>query len=130
MLQVIAAIRLGLGEHRPGAEPLAQKQVQLFAFREAAMGTVMHQDRQPELARADDRNRQYKGKRIGPCRDHCDRTQDQRPGMRDQGDALPGRPRADLDEFLLAHDVAGAHAKCGHGCFPLSSAKSAGRRFS
>ena len=53
MLQMIAAIGAGLGEDRIGAEPLAQRHVQLLAVGKAAMGAVMHQDRKPELARAD-----------------------------------------------------------------------------
>ena len=129
VLQVIAAIGLGLGEHRPGAEPLAEQQVQFLGLRQAAMCAVMHQDRQPELARADDGNRQHEGEGIGPRRNHRDRTQNQRPCMRDQGDALPGRPRADLDQFLLAHDVAGSHAKRGHGCFSLASDEPPGAEF-
>ena len=55
MLQMIAAIGAGLGEDRIGAEPLAQRQVDLLVRRQAAMRAVMHQDREPELARADDR---------------------------------------------------------------------------
>src|SRR5260370_42703446 len=39
--------------------------------------------------------------------------------MRDQGNALPGEARTDLDQLLIGHQVAGANAKCGHGCFSL-----------
>src|SRR6185295_11679033 len=53
MLQMIAAIGAGLGEDRIGAEPLAQRHVQLLVVGKAAMGAVMHQDSKPELARAD-----------------------------------------------------------------------------
>src|SRR5882672_3402767 len=40
--------------------------------------------------------------------------------MGDQRHALPGGPRADLDQLLLGHQVPGANPKCGHGCFSLS----------
>src|SRR6266550_5465155 len=79
----------------------------------------MHQDRKPELARADNRDRQHDGERIGPHRNHRDRAEDERPCMRDQGNALPGEARAYFDELLLGHQVAGANAKGGHGCFSL-----------
>src|SRR5207247_274493 len=119
MLQMIAAIGLGFGEHRIGAQPLAESHVQFLAVRQATVGAVMHQDRKPELARADNRNRQHEGERIGPQRNHRDRAKNERPCMRDQGNALPGGPRAYLDQLLLGHQVAGANAKCGHGCFSL-----------
>ena len=114
MLQMIAAIGAGLGEDRIGAEPLAQRQIDLLVRRQAAMRAVMHQDREPELARADDADRQQEGQRIGPPRDQRDRTQDQRPGMRDQGDALPGHALAHGDQLILGQEVAGTHAKRGH----------------
>src|SRR5437764_10353479 len=79
----------------------------------------MHQDRKPELARADNRNRQHDGERIWPRRNHRDRAKNERPCMRDQGNALPGGPRAYLDELLRGHQIAGADAKGGHGCFSL-----------
>ena len=121
MLQMIAAIGYRLGEYRIGAEPLAERHVQFLAVGQATVGAVMHQDRKPKLARADDRHRQHEGEGIGPQRDQRDRAQDQGPCMRDQGDALPGEAGADLDQLLLAHQVAGAHAKRGHGCFSLAS---------
>ena len=89
MLQMIAAIGAGLGKNRIGAEPLAQRQIGLLVGRQTSMRAVMHQDRKPELARADDADREQKGQRIGPPCDQRDRAQYQRPGMRDQGDALP-----------------------------------------
>src|SRR5260370_27260868 len=119
MLQMIAAIGYRLGEHRIGAEPLAESHVQFLAVRQATVGAVMHQDRKPELARADNRNRQHEGERIGPHRNHRDRAEDQRPCMRDQGNALPCGAGAYLDELLLGHQVAGANAECGHRCFSL-----------
>ena len=78
------------------------------------MRAVMHQDREPELARADDANRQQKGQRVGPPRDQRDRPEDQRPGMRDQGDALPRHALAHGDQLILVQKVAGTHAKRGH----------------
>jgi hypothetical protein len=75
VLQVIAAIGAGLGEDRIGAEPLAERQVDLLVRRQASMRAVMHQDRKSELARADDADRQQKGQRIGPPRYQCDRAQ-------------------------------------------------------
>src|SRR5204863_10035785 len=58
MGEMIAAVRERFGEERIGAEPLAEKQVALFAARQAAVRAVMHQDRQAQLARTDqdDRN--------------------------------------------------------------------------
>src|SRR5450631_1318232 len=49
--------------------------------------------------------------------------------MRDQGDALEGGPRADLDKLLLGHQVAGTHPKCGHGCFSLPADELSGAEF-
>src|SRR5258708_6175580 len=75
-------------------------------------------------------DRQHEGERIGPHGNHRDRAEDQRPCMRDQGNALPGGPGAYLDELLIGHQVAGANAKCGHGCFSLLlDALSAGAEF-
>src|SRR5712692_6057605 len=83
------------------------------------MGAVVHQNR----------NRQRKGERIGPHGHHGDRTEDQGPCMRDQGHALEGGARADLDQLLLCHQVAGAHAKGGHGCFSLPADELSGAEF-
>ena len=114
MLQMIAAIGAGLGEDRIGAEPLAQRQIDLLVGRQASMRAVMHQDREPELARADDAHRQQKGQRIGPPRHQRDRAQYQRPRMRDQGDPLPRHALAHGDQLILVQEVAGTHAKRGH----------------
>jgi hypothetical protein len=77
------------------------------------MFSVVHEDREAELARTDDGDRQQEGQRVGPQGDHGDRAQDQRPGMRDQRDTLPGRAGAHLREFLLSHQVPGRDARCG-----------------
>src|SRR3954467_9843583 len=45
MGEMITPIRERLGEDRIGTEPLAEKQVALFAARQAAVCTIMHQDR-------------------------------------------------------------------------------------
>jgi hypothetical protein len=57
----------------------------------AAIGarTVMHQDREPKLARADQHDRHDASQRIGKDRDQRDRAEDHSRGNRDQRDALP-----------------------------------------
>src|SRR5689334_11690884 len=124
MLQVITPIGAGLGEDRIGAEPLAQHQIDLLVCRQASMRAVMHQDRKPELARADDADRQQEGQRVGPPRDQGDRTQDQRPGMRDQGNPLPRHALAHGDQLILVQEVAGTHAKRGHDASPSNKSES------
>ena len=54
MLQMITAIGARLRKNRVGAEPLAQQQIGLFIRRQTAMRAVMHEDRQSQLARAND----------------------------------------------------------------------------
>src|SRR4029453_553870 len=93
---------------------LAQRQVDLLVGRQTAMRAVMHQDRKPELARADDAHRQQKGQRVGPPRPQRDRSQYQRPRMRDQGDTLPGHALAYGDQLILVQEVAGTHAERSH----------------
>src|SRR6478735_5264023 len=78
------------------------------------MGAVMHQDREAQLARADDADRQQKSQRIWPPRYQRDRTQDQRPRMYDQSGALPGRALTHRDQLILGKKIAGTHAKRGH----------------
>src|SRR5262245_10959540 len=114
MLQMIAAISAGLGKNRIGTKPLAQGQIGFLVGRQAAMRPVMHQDGKPELPRADDADRQQIGQRIRPPRHQCDRTQYQRPRMRDQGRALPGRTLPDGDQLILGEKIAGTHAKRSH----------------
>jgi hypothetical protein len=81
------------------------------------MRAVMHQDREPELTRADDAYRQQKGQRVGPPRHQRDRPQYQRPRMRDQGDTLPRHALAYRDQLIFVQEVAGTHAECGHDEF-------------
>src|SRR5471030_336451 len=119
MLQMVTAVGHSLCENRVGAEPLAERHVQFGAVRQSTVCAVVHQDRKSELTRADNRNRQNKGKLVGPHRDHRDRAEDQGPCMGDQRNTLPGRPRPHLDKLLLGHQVAGANAKGGHCCFSL-----------
>src|SRR5437762_10682816 len=78
------------------------------------MGAVMHQDRKPELARADDADRQQKDQWVGPPRDQRNRSQYQRPRMRYEGHPLPRHALADSDQLILVQEVAGTHAKRGH----------------
>src|SRR3954467_7807490 len=102
MLQMIAAIGAGFGKDRIGAEPLAERQVDLLVRRQTSMRAVMHQDRKSELARADDSDREKEYQRIGPPRHQRDRTQYQRPRMRDQGYPLPRHTLAHGDQLVLA----------------------------
>src|SRR3954469_5285605 len=102
---------------------------QFLAIGQTTVRAIMHKDREPELTRADNNNRQHEGEGIGPHRDHRDRTEDQRPCMRDQGNALPRRARAYLDQLLLAHEVASANPKCGHRYFSLSADEILASRF-
>src|SRR3954469_4201794 len=128
MLQMIAAIGAGFGEDRIGAEPLAERQVDLLVRRQTSMRAVMHQDRKSELARADDADSQQKGQRIGPPGHQRDRSQYQHPRMRDQGYPLPRHALAHGDQLILVQEVAGTHAKRGHdevsmSGLPLSSTR-------
>src|ERR1700730_5592019 len=81
MLQMITAVGLGLCKNRGGAEALAKRHGQSGAIRQRTVRAVMHQDRKPERARADNRNRQDKGERVGPQRNHRYRTENQGPGV-------------------------------------------------
>src|ERR1700730_16232148 len=58
MLQMIEAISAGFGKDRIGAEPLAPRQVDFLARRQTTMRAIMHREREPELAGADDAHRQ------------------------------------------------------------------------
>ena len=79
------------------------------------MRAIMHQDRESKLARADKRDGEQIGHRIGPPRDQRDRAQYQRPRVRDQRCAPPARTPAQIDQLLLRQEIASAHAKRGHG---------------
>lgn len=115
MLKVIAPIAARLREERIGAEPLAQGQIGLLVSGQAAMRAVMHQDCEPELARTDDGNGENVGNRVGPPRHQHDRRDNECPGVGDQRDAFPGHALAHVGELVVGQEIAGTHAKCGHG---------------
>jgi hypothetical protein len=79
------------------------------------MRTVMHQDRKAKLARADDGDGDDVGDRIGPPRNQSDRTNDQRPGVRNECDALLGDALAHVGQLIIGQEIPGTHAKRGHG---------------
>src|SRR4051812_10185517 len=108
---MIAPVGKRFGEYRIGAEPLAEKQVALFAARQAAVRAVMHQDRKTELTRTDENNRNDVGQRIGEQRDQRDRAEDHRPGMSDERDALPLDPLAQERKLLLRDQLTGRNAQ-------------------
>src|SRR3954451_8721846 len=78
------------------------------------MRAVMHQDCKPELARADDADGEQIGQRIGPPRHQRDGAEDERPGMGDQADPLPGEALPHGNQFVFAKEITGTHAEGRH----------------
>src|SRR6202142_4672050 len=68
MLQMIGPVTCEVGAHRDGAQPLSYPLIDRLVGMQPAMGGFMHQDRQPELARADDRARERTWEGMGPQR--------------------------------------------------------------
>ena len=77
------------------------------------MRAIVHQDRKPELARADQHDGDDIGQRIGEERNQRDRAEDHRPGMRDQRDALPLDALAQGGKLVRCKQLAGRNAKSG-----------------
>src|SRR5690606_26205197 len=64
MLEMIAPIGARLRHHRVGAEPLAEKGVELLVLCQHAMRPVMHQNGKAKLPRADHHDGEDIGERI------------------------------------------------------------------
>ena len=84
------------------------------------MRAVMHQDREPELARADDAHRQQKVSGLGH---HATSAID--PNISAHACAIRAMPfqrhaLAHGDQLILVQEVAGTHAKRGHDDLSLS----------
>jgi len=79
------------------------------------MRAVVHQDGKAELARADDRDCENISDGIRPPRDQGNCANDQRPGVRDQRNAFPGHTLAHVGKLVVGQEIAGTHAKRGHG---------------
>ncbi|MEY9481445.1 hypothetical protein ABH981_005658 [Bradyrhizobium ottawaense] len=115
VLKVVTPVAARLSKQRIGAEPLAQGQIGFLISGQAAMCAIMHQDREAQLARADDCDGEGIGDRIGPPRDQGDRANDQRPGVRDQRNTFPGHTLSHVGKLVVGQEIAGTHAKRGHG---------------
>jgi len=89
MLQMIRAVAGEIGADRHRAQPLPDEFVDGLVRVQPAMGGFMHQDRQAQLARADDHDREQPGQRIGPDRHQRDARDDGAPGVRDQPHPAP-----------------------------------------
>jgi hypothetical protein len=107
---VIGAVGARVGKDRIGTEPLAQRHVAGLVAREAAVRPLVHEDREAELARADQHDGEHVGQRIGQQRNERDRSQNDRPGMGDERDALPFHALAQLGQLRRRHQLADRHA--------------------
>lgn len=107
VFQVIGAIELQIGAHRPGAEPLAGELVPAPGAEQQAMGGIMHQDGEAELAPADHHHGEDEAERVGPGGKQRHGAEHQPPGMQHQQRAHEVGPPAEPRQLRRREDVAG-----------------------
>ena len=90
VFQMIGAVGVEPRAHRRRAQPFADPIVDLLVRMQRPVRRVVHQDRQPQLPRADQHQRKHIGQRVGPEHEHRARGEDQPPGARDQHQPAPG----------------------------------------
>jgi hypothetical protein len=89
MREVIFPVSQHVCEYRKGTKPLTQNHVALSAARETAVRTVVHEDSEAELTRADHHDGENVRERIWEDRDQRHRSQNDAPSVNHEDHTLP-----------------------------------------
>src|SRR5690606_8059106 len=99
-----------LRHHRVGAEPLAEKGVELLVLCQHAMRPVMHQNGKAKLPRADHHDGEDIGERIWEGDENGHRPEDYAPGMKNKPCATQIRAFAHQRDLARRENILRKHA--------------------
>ena len=102
---VVGAVCVHVAEQRVVGQPGPGKIVQLHVAEEQAVRRVMRQNREPELARADDQRRRDEGQRIRPPDEERHRAEDDCPRVKNHPRRAPLRFALEREQFVVGENA-------------------------